>query len=397
MVPFHDYKKWLNEGFRTRDAHVFEHFAKKDSIGKILVINRPTSVAEMLIKRKSWKTPEGMIEYKKNGVQLSKMSGNTWCLDILALDFFKVILQRKMWWFTAFNYGHVGKSINEAISYLNMTDAILLLQNPMAIGTVKALQYKYFVFDAIDNWLYHPQMPNKKLINTNYKFVSAHADLVTTVSQALLEIFQKNKNAYWVPNGVDIEYFRDAVKPIRKSHRIVGYIGKIQDRVDFNLVEKCLKNFPRTQFVFLGPVYSQHERISMLQKRYNNIIFKGDIHYSRLPIEMKAFDIAIIPHKVDLFTNSMNPLKLYEYLAAGKPVVTTGIAGTDFVSSYVRVCETAADFVEKLNDVLSEPVNSLDVVDSVPNECTWEHRTDVMIKMINALFTDSTAGDKEET
>ena len=56
MIPFHDCKKWLREGFRTRDAHLAEHFCQDPRVGKILVINRPTSLAEVLLKRTSWNT-----------------------------------------------------------------------------------------------------------------------------------------------------------------------------------------------------------------------------------------------------------------------------------------------------------------------------------------------------
>ena len=76
IVPFHDYKKWNEEGFRTRDAHVCEHFSENSEIEKILVINRPTSLAEVLIKRKNWKTKGGEIEYCHHNAQLSKMKEN---------------------------------------------------------------------------------------------------------------------------------------------------------------------------------------------------------------------------------------------------------------------------------------------------------------------------------
>ena len=385
MVPFHDYKKWLSEGFRTRDAHVFEHLSKEKCIRKILVIDRPTSIAEILLNRKKWNNSGGIIEYKRNNVQLLKIKNNIWCLDFLLLDFLKVAKQKKMWWFTAFNYEFVSNAINEAISFLNMKGSILLLQNPMAIGVTKTCNCKYFVFDAIDNWIYHPQMPDKKLIQNNYEYINQNADLIITVSKALLGMFPKNKNLHWIPNGVDVNYFYSAVKQIPTSNKVVGYVGKIQDRVDFDLVEDCLKRFKNTQFVFLGPIYTQREKVRYLSKYYDNVAFKGDIHYSRLPDEMKKFDVAIIPHKVDLFTNSMNPIKLYEYLAAGKPVVTTDVAGTSSISPYVKIAKDSADFIIKLNDLLKEQINSKDVIDSIPDECTWDNRVKNMIELMNKL------------
>lgn len=387
IVPFHDYKKWQNEGFRTRDAHVCEHFAKDDRIEKLLVVNRPISLAEVVLKRAKWETPNGKIVYKKNNVQLSQMTDKVWCLDIFLMDFFKVIIQKKMWWFTAFNYAVVTNAVNEVINYLNFNDSILLLQNPMAIGTVKNLYCKRLVFDAIDNWLFHPQMPDKELIKNNYDYVDSNADLIMTVSQALTKTFPGNGNAYWVPNGVDVEYFAGALKQQNSGAKVIGYVGKIQDRVDFNLVEECLKKFPNIRFVFLGPVYSQADRIKDLQVRYTNIMFKGDIHYSKLPKEMREFDITIIPHKVDRFTESMNPLKLYEYLAAGKPVVTTGVAGTSLISDYVFVADSSNKFIEYLQNLIEGTlsVESEKIVSSVPEECKWSSRTNTMLELMGKI------------
>lgn len=387
MVPFHDYKKWEEEGFRTRDAHVCEHFSENSEIDKILVINRPTSLAEVMLKRKDWRTKNGKVEYCKNNAQLSKIKNNVWCLDIFLLDFIKVARQKKMWWFTSFNYDKVINAINEACAYLNIDDRILLLQNPMAVGAAKKLQAKSVVFDAIDNWLYHPQMPDKTVIMENYAFIDTRADLIMTVSQALLDTFPVNKNKHWIPNGVDLEYFKAAVKKQKDSKIIVGYVGKIQDRVDFDLVECCLKKFADVNFVFLGPVYSQKERVKKLQQKYKNISFKGDIHYKMLPEEMQCFDIAIIPHKVDEFTNSMNPLKLYEYLAAGKPVVTTGVAGTKAISTYVRSADNYDAFIHEVEELIHEnkDIDPVEVINSVPQECTWTSRTDAMIELFKRL------------
>lgn len=387
MVPFHDYKKWKNEGFRTRDAHMCQHFKNNDKVNKILVINRPTSLAEVILKKQKWAIDSGEIVYKRNSIQLTKMDNKTWCLDIFLLDFLKIALQKKAWWFTAFNYKKVADAVNEAIRYLEIEDNILLLQNPMAIGAVHNFIKEKFVFDAIDNWLYHPQMPNKKLIQENYSFVDRNADAIMTVSEALIKVFSRNRNVNWIPNGVDIEYFSDAINDKINEKKIIGYVGKIQERVDFDLVEKCVRECPNEEFVFLGPIYTQQERIKFLTEKYPNIHFEGDVHYSKLPQKMKTFDITIIPHKVDTFTESMNPLKLYEYLASGKPVVTRGVAGTEAISKYVIIADSEEKFVDALKSMVRD-IDEIDkscIVKSVPNECRWSSRSKRMLSLFEEL------------
>lgn len=390
MVPFHDYKKWTNEGFRTRDAHLCEHLAQREDVGRILVVNRPVSVAEMVAKRKGWKTPGGETVYEHDGIRLSHMQAKVWCIDFLLLDLIKVAKERKAWWFTAFQYQKVLDGINVAIQFLDMKDSVLMLQNPMGIGTAQHLQCRAFAFDAIDNWLYHPQMTNKELIKRNYEYVDEHADLITTVSQSLTEMFAHNHNVHWIPNGVDIDYFKAARAFHAVNEQIViGYVGKIQDRVDFDLVERCLQIYSDCRFVFLGPIYAQKNRCRELASRYSNIVFKGDIHYHDLPREMREFDIAMIPHKVDAFTNSMNPLKLYEYLAAGKLIVSTQVAGVDQISSYVYSAENQNDYIVQMGMAIDMikggNVDPEQVAVSIPDECAWSSRTDLYVTELKRI------------
>lgn len=389
IVPFHDYKKWLSEGFRTRDAHLCQHFAASEEVEKILVVNRPVSLAEVCGKRMDWKTSGGEELYCSSGVRLAKMDKKVYCIDFFLPDLLKVALQRKSWWFTAFRYPKVTGEINRAISHLGMKDSILLLQNPMAIGAAESVQKHAFVFDAIDNWLYHPQMKDKALIRKNYDYVNANADLILTVSKALAEFFCENKNAHWVSNGVDVDYFSAARKETRGEKFVVGYVGKIQDRVDFDLVERCLEKYPDYEFRFLGPAYSQQQRIDELKRRWSNVRFTGDVPYSQLPEAMRDFDVTIIPHRVDSFTESMNPLKLYEYLAAGKPVVTMGVAGTDNISPYVFIAENQEVFLSQL-DRAAELVNAGEalpdrIAASIPNEYAWHSRVAEILQLLSEL------------
>lgn len=389
IIPFHDYKKWVNEGFRTRDAHVFQHLEKEEKIDKILVVNRPTSIAEILLKHKRWYVDEGETIREDKMVHLTQIGTKSYCLDILVPDLLKVVHEKKAWWFTAFRYPKVINAINESVNKIGMKNPTLLLQNPMAIGAVKGVNYKEFVFDAIDNWLYHPQMKDKELIKANYETVDQNADLILTVSESLTNLFKHNRNVHWVPNGVDVDYFKSAYKTDRSDRICIGYVGKIQERVNFSLVESCLKEFNQCDFVFIGPVLAQKKEIKMLQSKYANIHFTGDVHYNDLPSEMKMFDIAIIPHIIDEFTSSMNPLKLYEYLAAGKPVVTTSVAGTGNISPYVYSVDNDGDFIDVLRarifNYKNETIDPNIISKSIPKECTWNYRVKCIMRELEKL------------
>lgn len=388
IVPFHDCKKWLNEGFRTRDAHLYEQFQKDSNVGKILVVNRPVSLAETLIHRMSWKTKYGNVFAKGHKWELRKVSDKVFNIDFFDWDFFQVIKERKGWWFSAFNKRHVLDNLRNAISMLNLSNTVLFLENPMAVGVAQHLKFDFFAFDAIDNWLCHPQMSRyKTLVAQNYQYVDENADAVFTVSENLKKIFPTNGNVQWVSNGVDVEFFENGFKN-EKSPLVVGYAGKIQERVDFDLIEICLKSFPNVKFQILGPVFSQKEKINFLKKKYSNIEFLGDVHYSKLPEQMKIWDVAIIPHKVNSFTASMNPLKLYEYLAAGKPVVSTEVAGVEKnVSPFVYTATSSEEFVSMLKKTLAGVgVSPKEISASIPYDYQWFNRANIISNKINSIL-----------
>lgn len=387
ILPFHDYKKWLNEGFRTRDAHLFQHFKNNKNVNKILVINRPVSLVEMIVKRIKWKTETKNKEiYSEKNWRIVETESNSYYLDILSMDIFKVILEKKKWWNTIFNSNEIISIINKACDILELENRCILLQNPMAIGVVGKLNEKKFAFDAIDNWLYHPQ--NKKyydLIQKNYNIIDEKADVIFTVSESLKGVFKLQNNIHCIPNAVDKDYFKECIRSYCNNKTMtIGYVGKIQDRVDFDLIEKCLIEFNDCKFLFLGPVLSCHEKVKYLSTKYKNIEFVGDIHYDILPRKMKEIDIAIIPHLVNNFTESMSPLKLYEYLSAGKQVITTKIAGVNEFSKYVYISENKEEFIINIKKAINLYKEEEDIdkkiVDLIKYHYTWESKCDLMIK-----------------
>jgi glycosyltransferase involved in cell wall biosynthesis len=387
IIPFHDCKKWLKEGFRTRDAHLFEQFQKNPCIRRILVVNRPVSVAEIVVRREKWQTNYGKLVAKEFAWELREITENVFNIDFFDWDFFRVLKEKKGWWFTAFNKKNVIESLQKAMSKLEMKNAVLFLENPMAIGVARHIKFDAFAFDAIDNWLCHPQMElYRAVVEKNYRFVDENANAIFTVSENLKQVFPTNKNVQWVSNGVDVEFFQNAFNE-ESEKQIVGYAGKIQERVDFDLVENCLKVCPSVEFQFLGPAYSQKERIAELERKYPNIKFFGDIHYSELPKYMKKWNVAIIPHKVDSFTASMNPLKLYEYLAAGKQVVSTGVAGVSkSISPYVYVAANADEFVALLETALNcAGLSPKEIAESIPMEYHWSNRANIISDKLSSL------------
>ncbi len=153
--------------------------------------------------------------------------------------------------------------------------------------------------------------------------------------------------------------------------------------MNFTLLEYLITKHTDYQFVLAGFVWKEvSAQIAALEKRPNVTIIR-EIPYSQLPNIIACFDVAIIPHVIDRFTQSMNPLKLYEYLAAGKPVIATAVAGVEQFGDLVTLAISPEDFSKGIEDAIqNESVEIMErrmhAVDSHRWEDRWRLMTEVL-------------------
>lgn len=216
------------------------------------------------------------------------------------------------------------------------------------------------VFDAVDNWSQHASYKKQsEQLKKNYEVIGKKADLVFTVSDGLRELFPPQK-AFWIPNGVDLDSFAGVQVSIpediqRLKKPVIGYVGTVQERIDFALVREISLRLPQMNFVFVGPVWAGVQaEVDALSKACANVHFLGRRPYHTVPAYLQAMDVCIIPHRIDEFIRSTNPMKLYDYLAAGKPVVTTPGAGTEVFANQISIVHTADDFVAAIQVAVNQ-------------------------------------------
>jgi glycosyltransferase involved in cell wall biosynthesis len=172
-----------------------------------------------------------------------------------------------------------------------------------------------------------------------------------------------------VPNGVDPlvfsgSYSRPADLP---TGPIVGYAGKLAERIDAELVAATARSMPGVTFVFLGPILQPSAIAAM--RGIPNILLLGDRSYDRLPGYLGHFDIGWIPHRVGAGETGGDPIKLYEYWAAGLPVVSTPIDGWEAWGPGITIVRDAMDAGTVLASILSADHDHRRP--QVPPERTW--------------------------
>jgi len=220
-----------------------------------------------------------------------------------------------------------------------------------------SLNYETIIYDCMDELSLFKGAP-EQLINQEKKLL-AHADIVFTGGKSLYESKKtKHHNVYCFPSSVDELHFAKALNGIEipadvanLDSPIVGYFGVIDERINLELLHQTAKLLPSVSFVMIGPLAKIGENDL---PREPNIHYLGMRSYNELPAYLKAFDIAMMPFALNDATKFISPTKTLEYMAAGRPIISTKI--TDVVTDYsncVNLIDTAHDFAQTITDVLA--------------------------------------------
>lgn len=388
-VPFHDWKKGQSEGFRTRDGHLLQEFRKHPLINKLLIIDRPISIIEMIVLRRPWRINGGNQIYQDNHKCLTQLDERTFVLDILSLEIIKPLIQRREWLPSAYGNENTSKAIDEAKSHLNFNDYFLLLFSPLPMPLYWNLKQPDLVVDAVDNLLKIPQFFSMRdEIRGFYNQIRDNADLIFTNSQENQEFLSNdNQQAIYIPNGVDFHRFKPKSNEIPEDIRsltkpVIGYAGKMQDLFDVDLLVDVANAFPNVSFVCIGQILNRKWMNNLWQSP--NVHYLGDKHYDILPDYLAKFDICMIPYNLGRHHNN-DPIKFYEYLSVGKPVITTNIGGVSKFEEFphVKIVANSDEFIQAINHFL-EMINNGNNLPKInlPADVLWSTKADKMIKAI---------------
>ncbi len=162
----------------------------------------------------------------------------------------------------------------------------------------------------------------------------------------------------------------------------MGYTGSIHaDRVDVDLVESLALALPQATIALVGPNMLTASVTARLQT-LPNVVFTGSIPYARLPQIMRAFDVCIVPHRVTAFTESLNPIKLWEYLAAGKPIVSTDVAGFRDYPEHVAIAQDTEMFAQGVKVALCEAPAKAITRRFEACSHSWDSRLDCILEVL---------------
>ncbi|NNE57221.1 MAG: glycosyltransferase [Hellea sp.] len=241
----------------------------------------------------------------------------------------------------------------------------------------KRINFSGIVCDIIDDQrAFDLTQSERRRVEKNYEDILPLADLVMTNCQPNVEAFSPlTEEIHFVPNGTEIPPeglpMPSALENIARP--IAGYVGNLQDRIDWDLLEEAAEHVPDVSFVIAGGG-ANPENIERLDK-LPNVHFIGVVPYEKVQAYIAHFDVCIVPHKGTDLTRRMNPLKVYNYFSAAKPIVTTEVENIDGnMIPYIRFAKNAGELAVFIKESLEHPIVVNDQYKSILSEISWESR-----------------------
>ena len=242
------------------------------------------------------------------------------------------------WWSEADRERALSGLLDDLLAMYGAARPILWFYTPTMFGFARHVDASAVIYDCMD------ELANFKFAPHGMKEMEAaliaRADVVFTGGYSLYEAKRnQHDNIHPFPSGVEVAHFHSARKDRQEpADQLsipgpkVGYYGVIDERLDLELIEALAKARPQLSFVIIGPV----AKIAPEDlPRAGNIHYLGQKDYRELPAYLAGWDAALMPFALNSSTQFISPTKTPEYLAAGRPVVSTPI--TDVIRHYSSV------------------------------------------------------------
>ncbi len=277
-------------------------------------------------------------------------------------------------------------AVRRAMRHAGIGRAVLWFVVPHPSFLLDAVPHERAIYYCIDDYAAHPGVDAAR-IRACDDMLTRRADHVFVAPPTLVERKQAiNAATSFAPHGVDVDLFalaQEASTPIPARaaglpHPVIGYFGLIAAWTDVELIAWLASQRPQWHFLLVGHASVDVGGLARLP----NVTLAGAQPYESLPGWAKVFDVAIIPYRLNQQVRNSNPLKLREYLATGKPVVSVRTAEVERFGTLVRVADDRSAFMSAIESALSdeEPDTASRRVAAV-RPMSWEDRARVSLEI----------------
>ena len=258
----------------------------------------------------------------------------------------------------------------------NVDAADCIVQHAYWFPLARRIPNATLVYDCMDH---HEGFGNvaQELLDLEIALMR-RADLLVATSDWIEQHGKReNRNVEVIRNACEFSFFSrrpDRVYRDPANRKIIGYYGVIAEWFDLDLVKRVAQSFPQHLILLIGSDIVQAKKHF---KACPNVVLEGEVPYTALPYYLHAMDVCLLPFKVMPLTLATNPVKVYEYLSAGKPVVSVKLPELSQFGKLVWAVEEPTEFISTLRGVLGalpEASATLEARQSFARGQTWQHR-----------------------
>lgn len=375
------FAEWDNP-YRTNQHHIMERLSRGNRVLFIesLGLRRPT-----LQKKDIWRILRRLVKWFR-GVR--KVSDNLLVYSPLVLPFHKYAFVR------AFNKLFLDLQLKVIVAKHGFTSPILWSYIPNALEYIGVWKEKLVVYHCVDELAANPLIPGDVVRKMEEEFIK-QADCVFTTAKTLYESKKKlSDKVYYMPNVADYAHFSAAAKAEtvipQEAASIpgprIGFIGAISGyKLDLDLLEYLAAKHPQWSIILIGDTGQGEKTTDLSQfKAYNNIYLLGGRPYASLPGYLKSFDVCLLPNSLNEYTKNMFPMKFFEYLSTGKPVVSTLLEALFDFKHLAYFSANKEEFERNIETALLENDRALaEKRVEAAKKFTWETRIEEMSTVIN--------------
>lgn len=331
---------------------------------------------------------DGHLRYEdvSKKVLIEEVRSNVWVIKICSKNPINIysnsIMDEKDLLYLDWSIQYVKEKFN--IGY-----SVSIVDLPFWKPLVTEIDNNKVIYDCMDEHEGFSTNSNE-MLSDEHKLMNL-ADMVIASSNRLYEkIKLSTDNVLLIRNAGEYRHFSSVDNSLidktdsLKSNKIIGYYGAISEWFDIDLIYFLAKRHPEWSFVLIGDTFGcDTTKVSGLQ----NVSFLGEKPYDELPKYLNVFDVAIIPFIKNNLTLATNPVKVYEYLAAGKAVVSTDLPELRLMSEYLYLASSHEEFeIAILNALNNDDVELVERRKRYASENTWENRYSVLTREITSRF-----------
>ena len=276
---------------------------------------------------------------------------------------------------------------------------LLWIENVRVADLLEYFKDAVKLYHVSDLFCHDGYVSDKDIQQGREKCVAAASDMIICVSKELYSLKkQEYENVRYLPHGVDFELFHKAasesivLEEVQNISRpIAGYFGTLTGSNDIALWEYCASQLPHLSFVLAGRVTGgDYSKLQVME----NVHILGYVPYEKIPSLCASLDVCMLNWKIDPWIRSCNPLKMFEYMASGKPIVSVAIQEAEQYNDIISIADGPQEFCRLLQWELAHDTQQRQQKRiEIARQHDWQQNLSTLSEDIEKLLRKRSIGD----